>query len=499
MSVKFCKANFIMKKLFFILLSVCFVTGNLPAEIVSKVYRERFSPDNLNSDYYKLQMKTASFFDKQTSAITGLIESFRNSSNYTYDLVTKSFIIGKGGFLDTQSFIYDGAVSAIAYLLAGQYSKAYKLLKIYSKEFYFLKSDKEGLCNAYRSDLIRTKNGLTNGIDGDRRHLGPNMWVAIAALQYTAVTSNLEFLEFAIDILKWAEQINHFKFQNGQLGAASMGYGWMPPDWSTVYSTENILDHYAALSLARDIFLYSNKSEVKNYFNKANYSLKDIEKELDNIERWLKLLVYDKEKQSFNMGYSNEKLDKTDALDTVSWAIAAITPEHLETIGINPFNLFNFAKNQFFVEDKINGEFFSGYDFTNEEGRNKNYRMIWFEGTCFHIVAIQVLADYAQKTGKWRLAEQYRDHSKFLLNQVNKAAGIIGLSDGALPYTSKNPKEKERLLAFNKNWEIPRGKNGKWVASTSSTAWYLIALSAFNPLHFDRVNVKYSLFSKNKK
>jgi len=487
-----------MKKLFFILLSVCFITGNIPAEIVSKIYRERFSPDDLNSNYYKLQMKTANFFDKQTSAVTGLIESFRNSSHYTYDLFTHSFIPGKSGFLDTQSFIYDGAVSSIAYLLAGQYSKAYKILKIYSKEFYFLKSDREGLCNTYRSDLIRTKNGLTNGIDGDRRHLGPNMWVAIAAFQYTAVTGNLEFLEFGIDILKWAEQIKHFKFQNGQLGAASMGYGWMPPDWSTVFSTENVLDHYAALSLARDIFLYSNKPEVKDFFNKANYSLKDIEKEIENIERWLKDLIYDKNKKSFNMGYSDNKIDTTDALDAVSWAIAAITPEHLETIGINPFNLAAFAKNEFLVDDKINGEKFTGYDFTNEQGRNRNYRMIWFEGTCFHIVAIQVLADYAQKTGKWQLAEQYRDHSKFLLKQVNAAAKTIGL-DGALPYTSKNPKEKERLLAFKKDWEIPRGKNGSWVASTSSTAWYLIASSAFNPLHFDRINVKYALFQQNKK
>ena len=148
-----------------------------------------------------------------------------------------------------------------------------------------------------------------------------------------------------------------------------------------------------------------------------------------------------------------------------------------------------------FEQDKIKSESFTGYDFTNEQGRNKNYRMIWFEGTCFHIVAIQVLADYAQKTGKWQLAQQYRDHSKFLLKQVNKAAKTIGL-DGALPYTSKKPNEKERLLAFNKNWEIPRGKNGNWVAATSSTAWYLIASSAFNPLHFDRINVKYALFSK---
>ena len=488
-----------MKKFCVILLSICLFSLTVSAEIVSKVYRERFSPDALNANYYKLQMRTASFFDKQTSAITGLVESFRNSSNYTYDLVTKSFIIGKSGFLDTQSFIYDGSVSAIAYLLAGQYSKAYKILKIYSREFYLLKSEKEGLFNTYRSDLRRTKNGLTAGIDGNRVHLGPNMWVTIAALQYTAVTGNLEFMPFILDSLKWASQINQFKFQNGQLGAASMGYGWMPPDWSKVYSTENVLDHYAALCLVRDIYLYANKPEVKTYFEEANFSIKDIETELDNIERWFKLLIYDKDKQSFNMGYSDDKLDTTDALDTVSWAIASITPEHMETIGINPFNLFNFAKNEFFVEDNINGEKISGYDFTNDAGRNKGYRMIWFEGTCFHIVAVQILADYAQKTGKWRLAEQYRDHSKFLLEQVNKAIGIIGLSDGALPYTSKNPNDKERFMAFNKDWEIPRGKNGSWVASTSSTAWYLIASSAFNPLHFDRINVKYSLFQQNKK
>lgn len=485
-------------KNFLLLLSIIFLFAvSAYSELVDKFYREQFIPEQSKRDYYRLQMKTASFFDRQTSSVNGLVESYRGTSLYTYDFFSKAFIIGSGGVLDAQSFIYDGAIASISYLLSGQYRKTANILKIYQKEFYNLKGDNIGLCNAYKTDIPRKRWGLTQGIDSDRVHLGPNMWVAIAALQYTAITAKLDFMPFIIDMLKWAQQINHYRFKDNSLGAASMGYGWQPPDWSKVYSTENVVDHYAALKMLKYIY-YNSNIDVKSYFKKAGFSINDIDAELENIERWMIKLIYDKNKKSFNMGYNERGIDRTDALDTVSWAIPAITPERLEELGIDPFDLMDFAEKNYYVTDTVNDAEIGGYDFTNRQGRRKNYRMIWFEGTNFHITALQVMSDYAQKTNNKQLSKEYKEKSIKLLNDINTASGLIGLIDGALPYTSKKPTDKQIYTTFADYWEIPRGKNGTWVASSSSTGWRLIATSAFNPFDFNKKTVNYKLFKNQK-
>ena len=136
-----------------------------------------------------------------------------------------------------------------------------------------------------------------------------------------------------------------------------------------------------------------------------------------------------------------------------------------------------------------------GYDFTNQQGRRKNYRMVWFEGTGFHITALQMMSQYALKNGKKELSQQYKNQAIDILSNMEKASNLINLIDKSLPYTSKRPTDKQIFTTFANEWEIPRGKNGTWVSSSSSTGWYLIATSAFNPLHFDTENVSYKLFN----
>ncbi len=108
------------------------------------------------------------------------------------------------------------------------------------------------------------------------------------------------------------------------------------------------------------------------------------------------------------------------------------------------------------------------------------------------------MSDYAAKVGKKDLAEDYRKKSINILSNVDTASDLVGLIDGALPYTSKKPDDKQIFTTFADGWEIPRGKNGSWVASSSSTGWRLIASSAFNPLHFNKESVTYKLFQKTK-
>ncbi len=484
-----------MKKIFFLIVSIIFIFSTAYGiDIVDKSYREQFSTDSLNKDFYKHQMRTVSFYDRQTSSVNGLVESFRGTSHYSYDLFTSSFIIGSKGVLDAQAFIYDSSIASLSYILSGQYKKAEKLFALFKREFYASKGDYYGLCNAYRTDMQRTRWGLKPGIDGNRVHLGPNMWIAIAILQYTAITGKTDYIPFLISMVKWAREIRHYEFPNNKKGAPSMGYGWQPPDWSTVYSTENVIDYYAVLRMLKYIYKNSNKN-VASYFEKANYGLKDINEEMTNIERWLTKLILDKNKGTFNMGYNSNGIDRTDALDTISWTIPAVTPKRLEELGIDPFEMMQFADDNYLVTDKINDVEIKGYDFTNQQGRRKNYRMVWFEGTGFHITALQTMAQYALKQGRRGLAKQYKDQAIEILSNMEKASNLINLIDKSLPYTSKKPTDKQIFTTFANEWEIPRGKDGSWVSSSSSTGWYLIATSAFNPLDFDVKNVNYKLFN----
>lgn len=484
-----------MKKIFLVITSLLISSVCYSVDIVDKNFREQFLTETLKQEFYRHQMRTASFYDRQTSSVNGLVESYRGTSNYSYDLFSRSFIVGAKGILDAQAFVYDSSIASLSYILAGQSKKAERIFRIFQREFLASKGEHYGLCNAYKTDVPRKRWGLTPGLDGNRVHLGPNMWVAIAVLQYSAITGKTDFVPFLLDMVKWAKNIKHHQFSNGTKGAPSMGYGWQPPDWSTVYSTENVVDYYAVLKMLKYIYNNSNK-DVKPMFEKAKYSLKDIDEEMENIERWLTKLIFDKKKKSFNMGYNANGVDRTDALDTVSWTIPAVTPERLEELGISPFDMMEFAEENYLVTDKIGNKEIKGYDFTNQQGRRKDYRMVWFEGTGFHITALQVMSEYAKKVGRTELAEQYKSQAKEILKNVEIASEIIGLIDKSLPYTSKRPKDKEIFTTFANEWEIPRGKDGTWVSSSSSTGWFLIADSAFNPLDFDVKHVDYKLFKK---
>lgn len=470
------------------------VSPAFAGDVVNKKYREQYLSAGAKKTYYKNQVNVGKFLDRQTSDVNGLVESFRGTSIYSYDIFTRAFIYGKNGALDAVAFTYDGAVAALAYLVCDQQKKAANIISLYQREFYCIKNDNYGLFNSYSSDKEATKWGLPIGIDGDRMHVGPTIWIAIAALQYTAMTGKTEFLPFVIDICRWVDQIEHYTLKGGQPGAVSMGYGW-GPDWTKVYSTENIIDHYALLKMLKEIYELKNE-EIKTIFEKKDYTLQKINKEMFAIERWLMEVVYDKNKKTFNMGANENGVDFTDALDTVSWTISALTPKRLAEMGIDPYYLMQFADKEYMVEDTLGpgGLKIKGYDFTNYKGRQKGYKMVWFEGTGFHVVAMQVMSKYAQESGDAKKADYFKNKAAYFLNEMAKSSAFCELIDGSLPYTSKKPKEKQIFTTFRWEWEIPRGAKGQWVSSVSSTGWYIIALSAFDPMEFDKKNINYKLF-----
>jgi hypothetical protein len=366
-------------------------------------------------------------------------------------------------------------------------------LKAYRREFYFLKNnDMVGLYNCYRTDK-ESNNGLGIGIDGDRVHLGPNMWVGIAALQYTALTGDLEFIGFCVDMAKWTRQLEHHSFPDGVRGGVCMGSGW-GPDWSLVYSTENNIDYYAFLKMLREIYDRGG-NHIKNIYRGKNYGPAEMDHELNGVKRWLKEVAFDPDVKTFDCGYNEKGPDKTRALDTVSWSISGLGPAELKDMGIHPFSLIDFAERKFVAVNNIKGERVKGFDFTDAAGRTNKTRLIWIEGTGQQIVAYQVMADYARRLGSAERAEEFRQKAARYSDELEKIASLSGLIDNALPYTAKCLGEKEVIFTFDYGWEIPRGHKGQPVGSVSSTAWRYFALAAFNPLAFDKDTVNYKLFS----
>jgi len=463
---------------------------------INKEIDNPFISKSLKKKFYTMEVQTDSFFDCQQSKVNGLIESYRGTSRYMFDLFTRAFCYGDGGVLDCQSFTYDSAVAATAYAVSGQLRQARKILTAYRKEFYRSKNDFIGLCNSYRTDAV-DRDGLRVGVDGLKIHLGPAMWVSVAALHYSALTEDFQYLGFVLDMAKWAQQLKHSEFADGQRGGVSMGYGGWGPDWTKVYSTENNVDYYAVLSMLRDLYL-SDNSRVKEIFYKYNYGLSDIESEMRGIERWMKEVAYNPEDKGFNGGFNEKGVQKTRALDTVAWTIASLGPEKLQDMDIDPFDLMDYAERHFLVISDVMGERVEGFDFTDPEGRKSVNRMIWVEGTGIQTVAYQVMSRYAKKMGRNDKAEEYRLKAMKYSDELEKISDTVKLIDNSLPYTSRCLGEKEVLYAYSTEWELPRGSSGQWVASVSSTAWRYYALCGFNPLSFNNERITYRVARSNK-
>ena len=166
--------------------------------------------------------------DRQRNEATGLIESYHGSSSYYYDDVSQKYYSQHSGLLDQQGFTYDLALATIIYAINGQSEKADNILKVLKNNFYVEKNGYIGLLNAYQISEFDVwgQYNLKMGIDGDRIQVGPNMWVALASLQYDRINKNGQYLDFAVDIARWAYDLPHFKFADGSRGAVSMGSGW---------------------------------------------------------------------------------------------------------------------------------------------------------------------------------------------------------------------------------------------------------------------------------
>lgn len=432
---------------------------------------------------YQLTTNTTSFLDEKRSDITGLVESYHGSSTFYYDCASEEYYPDKIGILDYQAFTYDLSLVCMVYCLDNQFEKASQILDVLQTNFAIEKNGYKGLLNSYLItdfDMSTGEEGLKMGIDGDRIHVGPNMWVALAALHYDELTTTRTFLPFVLDIAHWAYDLPHFTFPDGSRGVASMGSGW-GPDWSFVYSTENIIDYYAVLNWLEEV--YTKDFNAQKVFRQKDFDIDKIVSEKSCIEKWLVSVAFNSEYQSFNCGYNEQGVDKTKALDTVSWGIAALTPDKLLKWGMDPFKMVEFAERNFLVRQQVDEIEIEGFDFTSVEYKDpKRTPVIWWEGTGQMILMYQVMAEFCQRQGDIVNMNKFRRKALRYLQEMDKMSAIAQLPQGVLPYTSIQPKDKEIVNTFFYGWEIPRGNEGRWVSSLASSLWRIIGMTGFNPL-----------------
>ena len=151
-----------------------------PLKVLKPIKLKKLKTRKIPKDHLKSMYR---WLVKQTNPDTGLLESFRPTSDMR---------------LEYQGSTYDQAVAGLAYLLLGDQDKAGAIL-----DFYKSKWQGKGFSNFYLTTTGST--GIESTV-----HLGPNIWIALLALHYDRITGKNKYRSLAEDIVKWAMKLPHY-------------------------------------------------------------------------------------------------------------------------------------------------------------------------------------------------------------------------------------------------------------------------------------------------
>lgn len=343
--------------------------------------------------------------------------------------------------LSDQAFTYDQALAVIAFSYFKDYELAQKIL-----DFYLTKAKrKEAFYNGYYSS--------TGEVGEFVIHSGPNLWLGIAVLQYTALSGNGKYLPIAKDIARWTIKLKNEDKTKGIRGGPLV-------EW---YSTEHNLDGFAFFNMFYQLTeepLYKRTSE--------------------EIVNWIRTHAYDKADIPIRRG----KGDSTIATDTYAWSIASLGVDRLIGLEMNPEDILKFAEDNCgaTVEYTLpNGKAISvkGFDFAKERHLPRG-GVISCEWTAQMALSYKILSKYfASKADKLKeklyseIAEGYLEE---LTKMVISSPSPSGQGQGCLPYASSD------FVDTGHGWMTPKGKN---TGSVSATIYTIFAYYGFNPLELN--------------
>jgi len=353
---------------------------------------------------------------------TGLVVSFEGDSE-----------------LADQAFTYDQALAVQIFARLGDFKRTQKILLFFDKKAKRIDGQ---FLNAYYCQ------------DGNPAEYtvraGPNIWLGIAIMQYTYQSKDYAFLGLAKEI---ASVIMYSQQQDKDGGIK----GGPDVDW---YSTEHNLDAYAFFNMLHKI---TGAQEYRQAQEK--------------VLAWLKLHTYDKSGVPVKRG----KADSTIATDTYAWSIAALGPQKLLELGMDPVKILEFAEDNCsvrvsFVRPEGMAVKIKGFDFAPQRHLARG-GVVSSEWTAQMILAFRVMEEFYYNKGLSEQARIYRIKAEEYLSQLGNmiisSPSPSGQGEGCLPYATQDQ------VDTGHGWMTPKGKS---TCSAAGTAYTLFAYYKFNPL-----------------
>lgn len=343
------------------------------------------------------------------------------------------------------AFTYDQALGAQVFTIFGDYQRAKAIF-----DFYKVRAKKVngGFANAYEVG----RGDVAEYIE----HSGPNIWLAIAIMQYTNKTEDTRYLDLARSIADWIIAIQNQDREFGIRGGP--GLAW--------FSTEHNLDAYALFTMLQAM------TGQRRYRIAAQRTL-----------TWLRAHAYNANGSGppINRG----KGDATIATDTFSWAICSLGPATLIEEGMDPEQIIEYAEDNCavtveYIRPEGTKVTVCGFDFSKYTHLPRG-GIVSAEWTAQVIVACKVMADYFLQNNDSQKAVVYRQKADYYLNELNKmlicSPSKTGQGQGCLPYaTAAN-------VDTGHGWRTPKGDR---TGSLASTAYAIFASIGYNPLSLSR-------------
>ncbi len=337
------------------------------------------------------------------------------------------------------AFIYDQSLVAQAFTNFSDFERAKDIL-----DFFVQKAKRENglFYNAYYAN------------DGDIAeavvHSGPNIWLGVALLQYTKKTQDSNYLGLAEEIAEGIIDLQNKDSEGGIRGGPNA-------EW---YATEHNLDAYAFFNMLYKIT------------NKPKYL-----QARDKVLNWLVRHTYDK----FSLPIKRGKGDSTIATDTYAWSIAAIGPEKLVELGMNPDMVLEFAEKNCSVEvsyERPEGMVvkIKGFDFAPQRHVARG-GVVSSEWTAQMAMSFKIMADFYYKKDMIAKARTYElkadEYLRGLGNMIISSPSPSGQGESCLPYATQD------FVDTGHGWVTPKGKS---TGSLAGTTYTLFAYYNYNPL-----------------
>jgi hypothetical protein len=337
------------------------------------------------------------------------------------------------------SFTYDLALLVQAYTQFSDFDRAKRILDFFAHQ---AKRENGWFLNAYYSD--------DGSVAEFTAHSGPNLWVGLSIMQYMQSTKDKSYLDLAENIA--AAIIN---LQNEDAGGGIRG--GPREEW---YSTEHNLDAYAFFNML---------ARVTGKTIYAQAAAKAI--------NWIVNNTYDRKDLPVKRG----KGDSTIATDTYAWSIAAIGPQKLLALGMDPDKILEFVEENCSVEVnflRANAQSvkIKGFDFAPQRHTARG-GVVSSEWTAQMVVTYKIMEGFYLKKGDRIKAANYGAKARMYLselgNMIISSPSASGQGQGCLPYATQDQ------VDTGHGWLTPKGSH---TGSVSGTSYALFAFYGFNPL-----------------